>query len=96
MLSHKSKCIFEYIFLIVCHSAINVLSKANLPKHLGLQLDSKLSFDIHIKVIITKVNRTAGLLRNFQQVLGRPSLTAIYIAFDQDFNNSFNITLPWQ
>ena len=46
-------------------------------KHLGLHLDSKLSFDIHIKTILTKVNRTIGLLRKFQQVLPRKSLIAI-------------------
>ena len=45
------------------------VSKANSQKHLGLHLDSKLSIDIHIKIILTKVNRTIGLLRTFQQVL---------------------------
>ena len=53
------------------------VSKANSQKHLGLHLDSKLSFDIHIKTILTKVNRTIGLLRKFQQVLPRKSLIAI-------------------
>ena len=41
------------------------LSKANSQKQLGLHLDSKLFFDIHIKTILTKVNRTIGLLRKF-------------------------------
>ena len=36
------------------------VSKTNSQKHLGLHLDSKLSFDIHIKTILT--NRTIGLL----------------------------------
>ena len=44
-------------------------SKANSQKHLGLHLNSKLSFDIHIKTILTKINGTIGLLRKFQQVL---------------------------
>ena len=57
------------------------VSKADSQKHLGLHLDSKLSFDIHIKTILTKVNRTIGLLRKFQQVLPRPSLITIYKAF---------------
>ena len=42
------------------------VSKADSQKHLGLHLDSKLSFDIHIKTILTKVNRTIVLLRKFQ------------------------------
>ena len=33
-----------------------LVSKADSRKHLGLRLDSKLSFDIHIKTILTKVN----------------------------------------
>ena len=71
-------------------------------KYLGLHLDPKLSFDIHIKTILTKVKRTIGLLRKFQQVLPRPSLITIdkafirlhldcgNVAFDQAFNNSFH------
>ena len=37
------------------------VSKADSQKHLGLHLDSKLSFDIHIKTVLTKVNGTVGL-----------------------------------
>ena len=78
------------------------VSKANSQKYLGLHLDSKSFFDIHIKIILTKVNRTIGLLRKFQQVLPRPSLITIYkvfirphldygdVIFDQAFNNSFH------
>ena len=55
--------------------------------------------------MLTKVNRTIGLLRKFQQVLPRPSLINIYkvfirphldygdVIFDQAFNNSFHQTL---
>ena len=53
------------------------VSKANSQKHLGLHLDSKLSFDIHIKTVLTKVNRTIGLLRKFELVLLRTSLITI-------------------
>ena len=53
------------------------------------ELDSKLSLDIDINTFSTKVNRTTGLLQNFQQALPRPSLITIYIAFDQAFNNFF-------
>ena len=69
---------------------------------MGLHLDSKLSFDIHIKTILTKVNRTIGLLRKFQQVLPRKSLIAISktfirlrldygdVVFGQAYNKSFH------
>ena len=57
------------------------VSKADSQNHLCLYLDSKLSFDIHIKTALTKVNKTIGLLRNFQQVLPRRSLITIYKAF---------------
>ena len=55
--------------------------------------------------MLTKVNRTIGLLRKFQQVSPRPSLINIYkvfirphldygdVIFDQAFNNSFHQTL---
>ena len=78
------------------------LAKADFQKHLGLHLDSKLSFGIHIKTTLTKVNRNIGLLRISQQVLSRPSLITIYKSFirphldygdaifDQVFNNSFH------
>ena len=83
------------------------ISKANSQKHLGLHLDSKLFFDIHIKIILTKVNITIGLLRKFQQVLPTPSLITIYkvfirphldygdVIFDQAFNNSFHQRLEF-
>ena len=78
------------------------VSKTDSQKHLSLHLGSKLSFDIHIKTILTKVNRTIGLLRKFQQLLPRPSLIKIYkafirphlgygdVIFGQTFNNFFH------
>ena len=57
------------------------VTKADSQNYLGLDLDLKLSFDIDIKTVLTKVNRTIGLLRKFQQVLLRPSLITIYKAF---------------
>ena len=61
-----------------------------------------LPFDIHIKTILTDLNRTLGLLQKFQQVLPKPSLITLYkafirphldygdVVFDQVFNNSFH------
>ena len=57
------------------------VSKVYSQKNLGLRLDSKLSFEIYVKTILTKVNRIIGLLQKFQQILPRPSLFTIYKAF---------------
>ena len=50
-------------------------------KHLGMILDSNLSYDHHIKSILNKVNKTIGLLPKFQLILPRHSLTTIYKTF---------------
>ena len=84
------------------------ISKAGSQKHLGLYLeDSKLFFDIHIKTILTKMNRTTRLLQKCQEVLPGPTLITIYKAvirfhlgygdnvFDQAFNNPFHQRLEF-
>ena len=50
-------------------------------KHLGMILDSNLSYDHHIKSILNKVNKTIGLLPKFQLILPRHSLITIYKTF---------------
>ena len=83
------------------------VSKADSHKHLDLHLNSKLSFDIHIKTILIKVNRTIGSSRKFQQVLHGPSLINVYkvfirphldygdVIFNQTFNNFFHQRLEF-
>ena len=44
-------------------------------------LDSKLTFNEHIKHILSKVDKSIGLLRKFQPVLPRASLLTIYKTF---------------
>ena len=44
-------------------------------------LDSKLTFNEHINHILSKVNKSIGLLRKFQSVLSRSSLPTIYKTF---------------
>ena len=39
------------------------LSLCNSQKHLGILLDSKLTFEEHYQTILNKTNRTTGLLR---------------------------------
>ena len=84
-----------------------VLNNANVSsckcqKHLGILLDSKLTFKEHYKTILNKSNRTIGLLRKLQSLLPRAALITIYKAFvrphvdygdvlyDQVFNASFH------
>ena len=70
-------------------------------KHLGIILDSKLTFENHINMVTTKINKTIGLLRKLKNLLPRTALIKIYKAFvrphldygdilyDQAFNLSF-------
>ena len=44
-------------------------------------LDTKLNFQEHIKIILTKVNKTIGLLRKLQNILPRESLLTIFKSF---------------
>ena len=79
----------------------NVIDSISHQKHLGVILDQKLNFQEHIEQILSKINRSLGLLRKFNSILPRSSLLTIYkafirphldygdIIFDQAFNNSF-------
>ena len=70
-------------------------------KHRGIILDSKLTFENHINMVTTKINKTFGLLRKLQNLLPRTALITIYktfvrphldygdILYDQAFNLSF-------
>ena len=80
----------------------NPLSLCPAQKHLGLVLDSKLTFNEHIKNILSKVNKAIGLLCTFQPVLPRSSLLTIYktfarshfnyadVVYDQSYKSSFH------
>ena len=59
----------------------NLLSLCSAQKHLGLVLDSKLTFNEHINHILSKVNQSIGLLRKIQSDLPRSSLLTIYKTF---------------
>ena len=65
-------------------------------------LDTKLNFQEHIKNILTKVNKTIGLLRKLENILPRRSLLAIFksfvklyldygdVIYDPSYNNTFD------
>ena len=46
-----------------------------------MYLDTKLNFQKHLDTIMSKVDKTIGLLRKLQAVLQRPSLVIISKAF---------------
>ena len=70
-------------------------------KHLGIILDSKLTFGNHLNMVTTKINKTIGFLRKLQNLSPKTVLITIYKAFvrphldygdilyDQAFNLSF-------
>ena len=47
-------------------------------KHLGIILDSKLTFENHINIVATKINKNIGLLSKLQNLLPRTALIKIY------------------
>ena len=52
--------------------------KSNKHNHLGVILDSKLSFSAHIKSAISKTRRGIGLLKSLSQYLSRHTLSNLY------------------
>ena len=60
------------------------VSEANSKKHLGVVFDKHLSFDERLKIIISKVNKTIGLLRKLCKGLQRSHELTIYKKFLRD------------
>ena len=70
-------------------------------KHLGVILDTSLTFDEHIRAITSKVSKSIGLLQKLNYRLARSSLITIYksfvrphldygdVIFDKAYNNLF-------
>ena len=72
-------------------STIQMSNKLPFKKHLGLILDSQLSFEKHfdrkktkqnkknhLKTVSSKVNKTIRLIRKLRNYLARPSLMILY------------------
>ena len=68
----------------------NPLSLCPAQKHLGLVLDSKLTFNKHVNRILSKVSKSIGLLRKFRPVLSRSSLLTIYKHLSVTWNYNTN------
>ena len=59
----------------------NLVQQVPSQKHLGMHLDTKENFQEHLDNIMSKVDKTNGLLRKLQAILPRSSLVTIYKAF---------------
>ena len=69
---------------------------------IGMEFDTRLDFNLHLKNLQNKVNKTIGLLRKLQDTLTRPSLITIFksfirpivdygdIIYDRAYNTSFH------
>ena len=79
----------------------NPVQQFSSQKHLGLILDTCLTFDEHIRVITSKFSKSKGLLQKLNKHLPRSSHITIYksfarpyleyedVIFDKAYNNSF-------
>ena len=65
----------------LCRFNHNSVKQVPSQKHLGMYLDTKLNFSEHLNNVLSKVNKTMGLLRKLQASLLRQSLVTEYKAF---------------
>ena len=82
----------------------NVMQAAS-HKHLGIILDTRLSFEKHLETVLCKINKTIGFIRTLQNLLPRSALVTLYKAFvrphldygdilyDQAHNESLHLKL---
>ena len=56
----------------------NLVQQVPSQKHLRMHLDTKLNFQEHLDNVMSKVDKSIGLLRKLQSVLPRPSLASHY------------------
>ena len=69
----------------ICHLSLrfnsSIVSQSPYQMQLGMFLDARFTFEEHLKVITTKVNKTIGLLRKLRKTLPRPVLMTMCKAF---------------
>ena len=80
----------------------NFVKSSSPHKHLGMVLDTRLDFNLHLKNVQNKVNKTIGLLCKLKNTLPRTSLITIFksfirphldygdIIYDRAYNTSFH------
>ena len=75
--SQKSKAISYSPLIFNNNDVIQTTSQ----KHLGIILDTRLSFEKHLETVLCKINKTIGLIRKLQDLLPRTALITLYKAF---------------
>ena len=75
--SRKSKAISHPPIVFNNNNVIQNTSQ----KHLGIILDSRLSFEKHLETVLCKINKTIDLIRKLQNLLPRTVLITLYKAF---------------
>ena len=58
-----------------------LVKSSSTHKHLGMKLDTKFNFSLHLQNVQNEVNKTIGLLRKLQNTLTGTSLTTIFKSF---------------
>ena len=73
--SRKNKAV-DHPVIVFNNTAVKVVDE---HKHLGMLLDSKLSFSTHIKEVISKTRKGIGMLKYLSKYLPRNTLNELYI-----------------
>ena len=60
---------------------MGIFKYTSFQKHLGLFLDDKLNFDIHLKEKMKKFNKGTDILKKPQHILPSKTLLTIYKSF---------------
>ena len=101
--SRKSKATSHPPLVFNNNNVMQVASR----KHLGIILDTRLSFQKHLETVLCKINKTIGLIRKLQNLLPRSALITLYKAFvrlhldygdilyDSARNESFHLKLEF-
>ena len=101
--------IFSRVRSILSHPPLTFNSipipQTNSQKHLGIQVDKKLSFEEYLSKVELKANKNVAIIRRLQNVLPQSTLLTIYksfhrlhleyvdIVYDKAFNESFHTKL---
>ena len=76
ILSRKSKAISHPPLVFNSNNVI----QTTFQKHLGIILDTRLSFEKRLETVLSKINKTIGLIRKLQDVLPRTALITLHKA----------------
>ena len=68
--SRKYKAILHLPLVFINNNVIQTTSQ----KHLGISLDTRMSFEKHLETVLCKINKTIGLIRKLQNLLPRTAL----------------------